>query len=220
MRLALLQPQFAPNLYDFASMMKAERVIFRDTDKWSRKGRTHRAKIRTLDGTQWINIPIKTNDKGKAINAVRIEQNEPWFDTFWSAVLHNYSTAVYFDFYQDEIYAELEQASKFEKLIDFNLYFFKRLMRFLERDISFELASDLPEYSPDPDECARNLGGTLLYQEFESKNYQRQSALARSGLQEHPNYRQAFEGFEPECSVLDVLLNYGRESYKIIERLF
>jgi len=60
MKLALILPQFAPNLYDIAVMLQADRIILQDVEEWSRKSRVHRARIRTPEGTQWINIPIKT----------------------------------------------------------------------------------------------------------------------------------------------------------------
>lgn len=60
MIISLQQPQFAPNLYDLSAMHRADRVILLDEDQWSRKGRTHRARITEAE---WINIPIKTEDK-------------------------------------------------------------------------------------------------------------------------------------------------------------
>lgn len=65
MILTILTPQFAPNLYDLASMLKADQVIFTDVEKWSRKGRTHRAEIRNEEDSQWINLPVVSEDRKK-----------------------------------------------------------------------------------------------------------------------------------------------------------
>ncbi len=217
--LALLTPQFAPNLYDLISMLKADRVILQDVEKWSRKGRTHRAEVCADGGTQWINLPILSEDRKKAVKDVRLDHSQRWFDPFWNAIAHNYKNSTYFDYFEDEIRHDILMVNEFEKLLDFNLYFFKRLLRYLEIDLSFELASDVKGYSTFPDECLANLGYERLYLEHQSKNYQRQSRKAELALITHPTYKQAYPGFQPNCSVLDLLLNEGVESFKLINPL-
>ena len=191
-------------------MLKADRVIFLDTDTWSRKGRSHRAKIRNEEGTQWINIPVKTEDKGKVIKQVRIDHSEAWKESFWNGILHNYSTATYFDFLHDELFADFNTASRLEKLIDFNLFFFQRILRYLELDMTWELKSEVGKI---------DVTQSRVYQEYKSQNYIRQLEKAEVALIEHTVYRQVYTGFQEGCSILDVLLNYGPESYKVIELL-
>lgn len=219
MKIALLTPQFAPNLYDLTSMLKADRVIFTDVEKWSRKGRTHRAEIRSEQGTQWINLPILGEDRKKAIREVRLDSQQRWYKEFWNTLSYNYQNATYFDYFADELHADILKVNDFEYLLDFNVYFFKRMLRFLEMEINFELASETEGYSTFPDECARNLGADVFYIEHQSKNYQRQSELAEIALTKHPNYRQSYPGFKPNCSVLDLLLNQGVESFKVMDAL-
>ena len=219
MKIALLTPQFAPNIYDLASMLKADRVIFTDVEKWSRKGRTHRAEIRNEKNSQWINLPILSEDRKKAIKDIRLDHDLQWFDSFWNAIHHNYRNATYFDHFEDEIYHDIQQVKNFEYLHEFNLYFFERLLRYLEIDIDYELASNVSEYSTFPDECAKKISADIIYLEHQSKTYQRQSKQAVIALQEHPVYTQAYPGFVKGCSSLDLLLNKGVESFKILENL-
>jgi hypothetical protein len=219
MKIALLTPQFAPNLYDLASMLKADTIIFTDVEKWSRKGRTHRAEIRNEDATQWINLPILGEDRKKAIKDVRLDHDQQWLEPFWNAIHHNYRNATYFDHYEDELYHDIQQVNKFEYLLEFNLYFFKRILLYLEIDIEFQLSSKIDGYSTFPDECMSNLGAETLFLEHKSKNFQRQSKNAEIALKNHSKYSQAYSGFESGCSVLDLLLNEGTESFKILEQL-
>jgi hypothetical protein len=219
MILTILTPQFAPNLYDLASMLKADRVIFTDVEKWSRKGRTHRAEIRNEEDTQWINLPVVSEDRKKAIKDVRLDHDQQWLDPFWNAILHNYRNATYFDHFEDELYHDIQQAFEFEYLMEFNLYFFKRLLRYLEIEIEYELASKVSGYSTFPDETKKKLSADILYLEHQSKNYQRQTTQAQVALKKHPAYVQAYPGFVEGCSVLDLLLNKGVESFRILEKL-
>lgn len=217
MRLALIQPQFAPNLYDLTAMLIADRVVWEDVEKWSRKGRTHRTKIRGVNGLQWINLPIVTEDKDKAIKDVRIDHSQDWLEPLWNAINHNYQTATWFDEFADELRADFEAAALYEKMLNFDLYFFGRMMTYLELDLKPELASNIPEYNTYPDVFADTLGAETLYLEHQSKNYQRQSGVATKALQKHPIYRQVYDEFHPGASIIDLLLNYGKESYKVIE---
>tara|TARA_R100000963_G_C4638051_1_gene101916 strand:+ start:630 stop:1295 length:666 start_codon:yes stop_codon:yes gene_type:complete len=219
LQLALLQPQFAPNLYDLSAMLKADLIVWEDVEKWSRKGRSHRAQIRGHNGLQWINLPIKTEDKQKPIKDVRIDQTRDWFEPLWNAIYHNYKSATYFDLFEDELRTDFETGAHFTKLIDFDIYFFNRMMTYLEIDLHPKMASDIPEYDTFPDQFVQNIGADTLYLEHESKNYQRQTDLAIPALDDHPEYRQAVSGFVPGCSTLDLLFNYGKESFRIIDDL-
>ncbi|MFD2531941.1 WbqC family protein [Gracilimonas halophila] len=218
MRLALLQPQFAPNLYDLSAMLKADMVVWNDLEQWSRKGRTHRAAIKGEQGLQWVNIPIKTEDKKKSISEVRIEHSEDWIDPFWNALHHNYSEATWYDFFAEELEFEIRRATEFEKLIDFNIYFFDSLQHFLEFKIEFQLASTIPEFDPNPDIFAERVGADILFQEQDSKNYQWLSDDANTVFDEksHPRYNQLGDSFLPGCSVLDLLFNKGKESFSVL----
>lgn len=219
MKLALITPQFAPNMYDLAAMLAADEVIFTDTEIWSRKGRTHRAEIRTEDGSIWLNLPVLTADKKKPIREVRLDSKQRWFEPFWNTLALNYSHAVYFDYFADELRNDLEQAEAFSKLIDFNLYFFSRILKYLEIEIPFKLAGRVKGYSSVPEETMRNLGADALYMEHHSRNYLRQPDAAPLFSASPPVYRQAFPEFRQGCSVLDLLLNVGPESYKILDPL-
>lgn len=221
MTLALLQPTFAPNLYDLAAMIQADRIVLQDVEQWSRKGRVHRALIRTPVGSQYINIPVRTDDRKKAIKDVRIDQEEDWTTPILRSFRYNYRNSFYFDFYEPEIEADFNEGRGYDYLLPFVLYLRKRLFRFLELKISQKevLASSLAAYTSDPDQLATQMGAGSLFQEHESRHYQRQGKVRIDPEFNHPQYRQHFEGFEPWCCLYDLLFQYGPESFKVLDRL-
>ncbi|MDX1642345.1 MAG: WbqC family protein, partial [Balneolaceae bacterium] len=127
MKLAILQPTLIPNLHDLAILLNADLVILQDTETWSRKSRVHRAKIRTPDETQYINIPVKTEDRDKPIRDVRIDHTEKWIEPLLRSLEFNYRNSVYYDFYEPEIRSDFESAAEYEFLLDFNLYIRHRI---------------------------------------------------------------------------------------------
>lgn len=219
MKLALLFPQFAPNLYDLAAMLQADQIILDDTEQWSRKSRVHRAQIRTPEGTQWINIPIRTEDRKKPIYQVRINHSENWITPLLRSIEYNYRNSIYYDFYEPEIKADWESARKYEYLQPFILFIQRRLLRFMDLQIDFTLASRLDNYTSNPDTLAKQVGANTLYQEYESRHYQRQAEMKAEPAFTHPTYHQHFEGFEPGCCMLDVLFQLGPESFRITDKL-
>lgn len=219
MNLALLFPQFAPNLYDLSVMLQADHIVLQDVEQWSRKSRVHRAKIRVPNGTQWINIPVRTGDRKKAIREVRMDHSEDWVSPLLRSIELNYRNSIYYDFYEPEIKADFRSATEYTFLIDFVHYIRNRLFRFMDITINCERASKMSRYTSDPDLFASRMGADALFQEHDSRHYQRQARMKTSPDFNHPTYHQHFEGFQPWCSILDVLFQLGPESFRITDLL-
>ena len=222
-RLAILQPVMIPELHDLAVMKYVDLIILDDNAIWSRKGRVHRAKIRTPDGIQYIHIPIHSDDRKKPLHQVRIDHSENWIHQILRSLEYNYRNSIYYDFYEPEIIADFKSGSGYEYLLPFVLFLRKRLFQFLnlEFNAEFVFASDMANFDPDPDQLSLNLNVKQYFQEPESRHYQRQgTGKRRVELQfKHPVYRQHFEDFEPGCCLLDLLFQYGPESYLILEKI-
>ncbi|MDZ7695120.1 MAG: WbqC family protein [Balneolaceae bacterium] len=209
-----------PTCTHLAIMLNADRVILQDKERWSRKSRVHRAKIRKPQGTQWINIPIRTKDRKKAINKVRIDHEEEWITPLLRSLEYNYRNSIYYDFYEPEIKTDLESATDYEYLLPFILYIQKRLLTFMELDLEWELSSEMEDYTSDPDELAKRLGADILY----TRNMRAATTSARRNPKpklefSHPTYHQHFDGFEPWCCILDLLFQFGPESFRITDQL-
>lgn len=223
MKLTILQPVFIPNLADLGAILHSDTLLLDDLEIWSRKGRTHRALIRTPEGTAYITVPVVTEDKRKSIGEVRIDQSRDWTVPLMRSLEYNYRNSVYFDFYEPEIRADLELGREYEFLVPFSLHLRKRIFRFLELTGLPEmlLASETAAFDPDPDKTARTFGAKEYTQEHGARHYQRQGQgeLKRTIQFNHPRYRQHFDGFEPYCCLLDLLFQYGPESFRITDRI-
>lgn len=202
MILTQIQPQFAPNLYDLASMLRADQVIFLDEDIWSRKGRTHRAMI---NQSEWINIPIRGLDKKKSIKDVRIDHSIDWFTPFWNGIYHTFHCFRYFDYFEDELKALFDEVRSSRFLIDFNLMVFNNILEWLELNIMYQLASEATY------ELSKK---TIIYQEYKSKNYIHRLEDSECVKINHPTISTI-----AELSILHLLFHHGPESFKLIDLL-
>ena len=219
MTLALLLPSYLPDLYYLSCLMQADRTILLDTEPYTRKARVHRGKIRTPDGSQWLNIPIRTEDKAKPLNEVRMDHSTDWVTRHMRALQYNYRNSIYFDFYEPEILADLDYARSLQKLTDFTGYFMGRIFLYLQLEPKTEWASQVPGYDPNPDAFAEKAGAERVFQEQESRHYQWQASIRSDPDFIHPVYPQHFGNFIRGMSLLDLLFQMGPSAYEVTDRL-
>ncbi|MDG5766592.1 WbqC family protein [Balneolales bacterium ANBcel1] len=231
---ALLLPGYSPDLAWMARALHADRVILDDRHLFSRKSRVHRTKIRTPDGHQWLSLPVVTEDRRKPINRVRIDDRRPWLQHHLQALEFNYRNSLYFDYYEPEIRADLQSAANYELLLDAVRHLMQRQWIYLQLPKfptwAGELApgattsrSDRSSESVRPNDTTHKSPSvspeTKVWQEPNSRNYQKPHPNASQPDFQIPEYRQHFPGFVPGCGVLDVLFEYGPETWQVLEAI-
>jgi hypothetical protein len=219
MKAAILFPQFAPNLYDLSIMLKADCVILQDVEPWSRKSRVHRAKIRTPEGTQWIHIPVQAETHKQPVNRLRIDHSRDWIYPLLRSLEYNYRNSIYYDFYEPDIRAAFQKAVDCNYLQPLILHLFHNFCQLIDVSLNYTLASELPRYRSDPVQLARETGASQLLHEQNSRRYQRQNGTVGNTDFNHPIYYQHFEGFEPDCCILDLLFQLGPECFRVTDCL-
>mgnify|MGYP001185629956 CR=1 FL=1 len=232
----LIQSSFAPNVYDLAAFFRVEQVLMLGCQPWSRKSRTHRAAIRNRDQRQWIGLPIRTEDKKKLISQVRIDSKQDWTGPFLNAVQHSYAKARYHDYYWKEFEALIMEASKHERLWDFNEYVFRGLLEFTSLNYLLEKIKLLPEpYTLYKDvevlvqnnrldnletseaEKIRKKSGYTYIQECLSNTYMSPILTAKTSYIPGLRYPQHHGDFMEHCSLIDLLFEQGPESYSYLK---
>jgi len=218
---SILQPAFAPNLYDLACILQSDRVVLDDLNRWSRKYRVHRALIRTPESTQYVSVPVVKEDKKKAIYKVRIDHSTDWIQDFLKSLEYNYRNSIYYDYYEHEMAADVKEAGNFEFLADAALFLRGRLFTYLELDLhqKEERLSEICADCESVEEFIARENISVIFQDHDSRHYQKQLPQKREPEFEHPVYRQHFPGFVPWCSLYDLLFQYGPESFRIIDQL-
>ncbi|MFU8812931.1 MAG: WbqC family protein, partial [Balneolaceae bacterium] len=180
------------------------------------------AMIRTPEGRSYLNVPVRTEDRKKPIGDVRMDHAQPWIDTFLRTIEYNYRNSVYYDFYEPEINALVRDAADTDYLVEWSENLRSAILSFMDLECPEQRRCSNGDWcvSDNPDEIANALGASEYVQEPGSKHYMRQGKKAEPCTVEHPVYRQHFDGFEPGCCVLDLLLQYGPESFRVIDQLF
>lgn len=219
---AQVLPPFLPNLYDLYIMLNGDPVIVCDVHIFSRKSRIHRGRIRTPNGDdQWLTLPIRKEDRKKRIPDVRLDNSVNWPKEWMKQLRFCYSASTYFDHFEEQLYADFQSAATKTYLTDATFVLYDRIRRYLEiPEISLTPASELSEWDDDPDQLAHNLGAGHIFQEHRSRHYLRQAECRIDPEITFPQYHQKGEGFVPWCCWIDLIFEYGPESFKIIDQLY
>jgi len=219
MKLALLLPGLVPDVRWFLAAASADVVVLNDVSPWSRKSSVHRYQIRTPQGTQWLNVPVVKLEQ-QALREACIDPDIRWANDHLRTLQMNYRNSLFFDFLEAEVEAALLKAEDIQNVVDASLSTTEFWAKLLELDLQFTLASQMAEWDPDPDKLAYNLGADTLMLEHNSRHYQRQPVHTPLMEIPHPEYRQHFGGFFPECGILDYIFSKGPGNHLFEVNLF
>ena len=115
---AIHQPDFLPSLNFFKKMKIADKFVYLDDVEISKGGWTNRDKIKTKNGSEWINVNLRKYKLNELIRNIKISYTKNWQLRSLNLIIENYKNSKYFG----EIYPFVEKIFDFspEYLIDFN----------------------------------------------------------------------------------------------------
>jgi len=223
------QPECLPWLGFFAKASMGDLYLLFDSLQFVKEHWHNRNKIRIHNNTQWVSIPVLNKSKQQKINEVRIDNTKNWKKKHLNAFKLNYQKSLFFD----EIYSEIELLYKneYEYLLEFNEAFIRYGFDKFNINIPIIKSSQLEkegyQLNGKKTDLILNLCDITKTDAFVFGNggheYVDKNKLNNSEIEfifqdyKHPTYNQSQKGnFYSHMSFLDLLFNYGKESYKII----
>lgn len=228
MIVAIHQPEHLPWLGFFHKMASADAFVLLDNVDYRHKYFQNRNRVRTHDGSAWLNVPVlRAGARSQPIAAVQIDQCQArWRQRCWRTLSLNYHRARYFDAHAPFFEALYER--EWSSLAELNIHVIEyvcqvlglraRLLRATQLhvdgcgpqlilDIALRVGADayvsgisgIAGHGREFEPAFAERGITVLYQQFR-----------------HPVYSQQYEPFLPCMSVVDVLFNHGPASLDII----
>ena len=225
MIVSINQPAYLPWLGYFHRIAASDVHVVLDHVQFEKNSFTNRNRIRIKEGSTWLTVPLRT--KGQfgdlAINKIEISQDTPWSKKHAQGLKMNYARSVHYGRHQtffDEMYNR-----PWEKLNDLLAYSNAYLLECLGIKTRLIKSSELDVSGTKEDlvlEICRKVGATTYLSGPLGRNYINGERFSAEGLRlvyqdyKHPEYPQAFAGFEPYMSVVDLLFNCGPESLAVI----
>ncbi len=190
-------PEYLPRLEYVAQMQASDHVIVAASRQYVRQSWQNRTRIRTPGGAQWLSVPVRRGQHGRSSAATITAGVPDWRRHHWKAIVSSYGHAPYFAHYSDRIRDFLWMPGQLLGNITATSVRLLHSLYGLACTLSIDrTASKLVPRS----------GGCRMLAALEDRP-DRDPAL-RLHFTEHP-YRQAFAGFEPGMTALDLLFGYG-----------
>ncbi len=227
-KVAISQSNYIPWRGYFDIISSVDEFVIFDEVQYTRRDWRNRNKIKTKDGSQWITVPVKV--KGKYLQKIRDTQiaNNSWQDKHWKTIKNNYLKTPYFfelekeleKIYYDEKYLYLSKLNR--RLIELvcnylgiktkirDAYEFDLKNGQTEKLVNICLDLNADEYISGP--SAKNYIKPSI---FDNNNIK----LTYADYTGYPKYEQQFGGFIDNLSILDLVFNCGKSSYKYMKHL-
>ena len=222
------QPDFLPHLGFFDRLLHADVLVLLDNAQYvdsTSRSWTHRDKIKTPRGAQWISLSVKSAPRDTPICQIELAQEVDWRANNINLLRENYRKAPYFA----EIFPEIEQlyAWPSTRLSDFNRASIELLLRLLDIRIEILTATHLAPCGKNNEllvDILKKIGADRYLSGPGARAYFRPEPFSEAGIEvlwqdfRHPVYFQLHGDFVPYLSSIDLLLNCGIDQSRKILR--
>jgi hypothetical protein len=224
----IMQPGYLPwpGFFDLIHMSKT--FVVYDTARYTKATwrNRNRCRINRDDGWQWLTVPVEGDSECKKIKDVKIAEGN-WQKKHLAVIREHYRGAAYFDAVFPELEAILNKPWTY--ILDLDMATVDFLSSHLSGLIGtkFVVASELKLSEEGTKtgkliEICKALGAETLYDTegalafFDHEEFA--AANLRASFQNYsaPVYKQAYEPFVPALSTLDVVMNCGPNSGRVI----
>lgn len=210
------QPDFIPYLGFFHRFLNADLFVVQDAVQFSKRGWTHRDKIKTQAGATWLSLHLRKHSHTTPINEILLSDSTCWREEHLKALTESYKRAPFFE----EIYLPLRNTYEniSPEMSVFNMKIIELLMDFFDVRLPYVYASKL-KASGSSNELLiaqlKEVEATHYLSGIGARDYMQLNKFAQAGIEviwqqfTHPVYPQKFGAFLPDLSSLDLLFNCG-----------
>lgn len=202
---AILSTAYFPNIQYVSKLILHKKVIIDIHETYLKQSFRNRFQIDSANGLLDLSIPIiKPYGNRTKTKDIQIEYVTGWMQVHWRAIVSAYSNSPFFEIFEAELAPLYELKEKY--LIDFNIKVLTQLFHSLDLDFNFEYSEAFIK----PGDSS-----------YDSRN----SISPKKRLQvpdptfSPKEYYQVFKvknGFMPNLSFLDLMLNEGPESISLL----
>jgi len=218
-KVAVLQSNYIPWKGYFDIIHDVDLFIFYDDVQYTRNDWRNRNKLYIDSALKWITVPVGS-DTNRMIADVKITDYE-WQKKHHTTLVKNYSRAPYFKKYKEFIeYVYLDR--RWEYLYELNRYMIQEISKMLGINTKFEDSRDYAVSGVKHDKLlnlvkAANadlyLSGPAAKDYIIEEDYKKANIeLVYKDYSGYPEYKQLYEPFCHNVSILDLLFNTGDDA--------
>lgn len=218
-KIAILQSNYVPWKGYFDMIGMVDEFVIYDEVQYTKNDWRNRNKIKTLNGLQWLTIPVIQTHLHQKISETRIFDKR-WNAKHWNSLVTNYSKAPYF-----KSYPELEQfyrKTESDLLSEINVALIRLICSFLNITTTITNSS---EYILEGNaterlvNICRQSNASCYLSGPAARNYLNEELFKRNGIgitwmdySGYADYNQLHPPFAHDVSIVDLLFNTGPEA--------
>ena len=222
--IGILQPVYLPWMGYFEQMAYVDQFIFMDDVQYTRHDWRNRNRIKTVNGSIWLTVPVKKHSQKTAIRHIEINYTHNWIYKHLKSIELNYRKTPYFQ----PLFSEIETilTSRPTMLVDLSCRLIHLLCTYLDIGTPTDFSSNAPKHAADRSgrviEICRHFRAHVLYNGAKSAAYLKVDQFREEGIAlifqnyQHPVYPQLYDRFLSHQSVLDLIMNTGPEAGAIL----
>jgi len=221
MNVVILQPSYIPWRGYFHQIAKADLFIFYDDVQYDKHGWRNRNRVKTVNGTQWMTIPVLSGgviENNTPINRVKIDWKRDWNEKHLQTLSQSYAKSPHFKQYEPLLTGFYRRHN--ELLADFTIELTIALARTLGiTHTRFMRSSEIDGITGVKTErliqILTSVGATHYISGPSAKDYIDNRQFEKAGISleymvyGYPEYPQLFPPYDPQVSILDLLFMVG-----------
>jgi hypothetical protein len=222
--LSVHQPQYLPWLGYFDKVADSDCFVFLDLPQYKKREFQNRNRIKGPQGEIWLSVPVISKGKfEQPIKDVEIDNTQGWQKSHWGTISLHLKKAPFWNDYAPGL--ESFYTRRWDKLCDLNLEMTVWFFRQLGVATPWKLESGLGTSGQSTErliELCRKAGCDAYLSGSGGKDYMDEARFEQEKLglkyqhYTHPTYPQRYGNFLPYMSVVDLLMNVGPDSLKVL----
>lgn len=223
MLVGIHQLHYLPWLRYMEKIARCDAFIVLDNIQFNKNGWQNRNRIKSSQGAQLMTVPVFAKDRQR-LDEVKVDSSRNWQQKHWRSIEQAYAKAPFYEMYSP--FLKETYAREWDTLNAVNRYMLDGYIEHLGIDTKIHYASDL-DVPGEATERLMNLikavGGDAYYSgAFALDAYLDRNAVEAAGigmvLQEwqSPEYPQLHGAYEPDLSIVDLLMNCGPRSLEVL----
>ena len=216
-----------PWLGTFHKILFADVFCFFDIAQYQKKEWDNRNKIYSNNGELMLSVPTKSKDHfEKTIGEIEVNNDTNWSRKHYKTIFLIYKNHPFFNNHKSFL-EEMYLVKKWQKLMELNIFFYKYILKIINKDIKIVMASDYNIQGQKSDlvldMCLKLNASTYIFG-GEGENYANKEAFKKNNINlifqdyKHPIYTQKGNknNFISHLSILDLMMNYDNNDIKSI----
>ena len=219
------QPTYLPWLGTFHKILLADVFCFFDIAQYQKKEWDNRNKIYTHNGELMLSVPTRSKKHfDKTVGEIEINNQTNWAEKHYKSIFLSYKKHPFFENHRSFL-EDMYINQQWDRLVDLNVYFYKYILKLLDKDIPIVMASDYDFQGQKSDlvlDMCQKLEASVYIFGGEGENYANKEPFKSANIDlifqkyNYPTYTQYRnkKNFTSHLSILDLIMNFDNKDVR------